>query len=633
MLLAWSFDEYLWRLPDVMQIFLAIWLFAVGSCVGSFINVVALRLPAGMSIARSGSRCPVCLHGIRWHDNVPLLGWLLLRGRCRDCGTWISVRYPLVELLTGLLFLTLGMGEGLIAGRNLPRPPAAAPWFHLAPQQYWSLYAYHIVVLVTLLTAALIQFDRKRVPRQVFFPALVAGLASPLFLPWLHPIPVCSLAEAPAWFLGASNALWGLLAGGVMGACIAPVARRSLQERWWERPEWWAAALCGLFLGWQAVGGVVLAAAVGYGAVVTISRFRPHWGAGPWCGYLTLAGLLYIIQWRHLVEQFPALGTCGNAGVAGLLALSAGGLSLVTARWVRHPRAAALAATRPSGQGEIMTPADSHEKLKAILASPSYLPVEYDAHFLQQPELRAVRVQLELLKPELGFSREGVNSTIVVFGGTQIFEAAAAQTELDRARAALAEAPADAQRQRAVRRAERIVAKAPYYEAARAFAQLVSQKCQIEGQRNYVIVTGGGPGIMEAANRGAYEVGAKSIGLNITLPLEQMPNPYITPNLCFQFHYFAMRKMHFLMRAKALVVFPGGFGTLDELFDALTLRQTQRMQEIPIILFGRAYWNHVIDFQFLADEGVIADQHLDLISYAETPEEAWNVIAQFHRHA
>jgi uncharacterized protein (TIGR00730 family) len=138
---------------------------------------------------------------------------------------------------------------------------------------------------------------------------------------------------------------------------------------------------------------------------------------------------------------------------------------------------------------------------------------------------------------------------------------------------------------------------------------------------------------MEAANRGAHEVGAKSIGLNISLPAEQVPNRYITPELCFQFHYFALRKMHFLMRAKALVVFPGGFGTLDELFDALTLRQTRRMQEIPIILFGRDYWQRVIDFQFLADEGVIADGDLDLFSFAESPEEAWNIIAKFHRHA
>ena len=280
-----------------------------------------------------------------------------------------------------------------------------------------------------------------------------------------------------------------------------------------------------------------------------------------------------------------------------------------------------------------MTSVDPGEKLQTILSSPSYLPVEYDVHLLQSPELRAVRVQLELLKPELAFSREGVNSTVVVFGGTQIVEAQVAQRELERAQAALAESPEDPQRRRALQQVERIVAKAPYYEAAREFARLVSQRCQIDGQREYVIITGGGPGIMEAANRGAHDIGAKSIGLNITLPLEQVPNPYITPNLCFQFHYFALRKMHFLMRAKALVVFPGGFGTLDELFDALTLRQTQRMQEIPIILFGREYWNHVIDFQFLADEGVIADAHLALISYAETPEEAWHIIARFHHHA
>ncbi|MEK6239582.1 MAG: LOG family protein, partial [Planctomycetales bacterium] len=135
---------------------------------------------------------------------------------------------------------------------------------------------------------------------------------------------------------------------------------------------------------------------------------------------------------------------------------------------------------------------------------------------------------------------------------------------------------------------------------------------------------------MEAANRGADDAGAKSIGLNITLPAEQEPNAYITPELCFQFRYFALRKMHFLLRAKALVIFPGGFGTLDELFDALTLRQTQRMQEIPIILFGREYWDQAINFQFLADEGVIADKHLDLLQYAETPEEAWEKILQFH---
>jgi len=627
--LAWLFDEILLHLPDIMQVFLGAWLFAVGSCVGSFVNVVALRMPLGIGIARSNSRCPVCLHPIRWYDNVPLIGWLMLRGRCRDCGTWISVRYPVVELLVGLLFLAVALGEGLVGGRNLPAPPDAPRFYHLMPIEYWSIYAYHMAMLVTLFTATLIEFDAHPVPRPVFYPALLVGMAAPLLCAWLHPVSVCVLAGAPGWFVGASDSLFGLLAGVLMGGCVWPVVRRSVGQRFWERSEVWATALCGAVLGWQAVVVVVLIAAVGYLTAVTVSRFTARFGVGPWSGYLTLAALAFIINWGHLVERFPALGSRVHVGVLGALALAAYGVSRVTVPWVPTRRVTAPAFT---GRGDDMTPADAGEKLKAILASPSYLPVEYDSHFLQQPELRPVRVQLELLKPELGFSHERVNSTVVVFGGTQVVEAEAAQRQFERCQAELAASPDDLRLQRAACKAERIVAKAHYYEAARQFAQLVSKKCQSRDQCDYVIVTGGGPGIMEAANRGAYEIGAKSIGLNITLPLEQMPNPYITPNLCFQFHYFAMRKMHFLMRAKALVVFPGGFGTLDELFDALTLRQTQRMQEIPIILFGRDYWQQVIDFQFLADEGVIADAHLDLVSYAETPEEAWNIIGQFHRH-
>jgi len=166
-----------------------------------------------------------------------------------------------------------------------------------------------------------------------------------------------------------------------------------------------------------------------------------------------------------------------------------------------------------------------------------------------------------------------------------------------------------------------------------SFARIVSIDNQCEDQRDYVVVTGGGPGIMEAANRGAFDVGCKSIGLNIKLPAEQQPNPFITPELCFQFKYFALRKFHFILRAAAVVLFPGGFGTLDEMFETLTLRQTHRMQPVPIILFGHDYWSKVLDFQFLADVGVIADHHLDLFTYAETPEEAWQQILDFHaRH-
>jgi hypothetical protein len=259
---------------------------------------------------------------------------------------------------------------------------------------------------------------------------------------------------------------------------------------------------------------------------------------------------------------------------------------------------------------------------------------EKDVAFLARSELRPVRLQLELLKPELTLTEQKVHSTIVVFGGTQIVEQAEAQSRWRAAKEELARHPSDPALKRRVFRAERILAKAHYYEEARQFARIVSAACQAPGAAcNYVIVTGGGPGIMEAANRGAYDVGAKSIGLNITLPAEQVPNPFITPELCFQFHYFALRKMHFVLRAKALVIFPGGFGTLDELFEVLTLRQTQRMQDIPIILFARSYWDKVINFQQLADEGVIADEHLDLIEYAETPQEAWDKVREFHQHA
>lgn len=268
---------------------------------------------------------------------------------------------------------------------------------------------------------------------------------------------------------------------------------------------------------------------------------------------------------------------------------------------------------------------------EAIANSPSYILAERDTDFLARRELRPVRMQLELLKPEMAFVENNVESTIVVFGGTQVVERSQAELRLAEAEAEVAQAPHDAAAHRKLARAKRIAAKTHYYDQAREFAMIVSQQCQCPGHCDYVVVTGGGPGIMEAANRGAFDVQAKSIGLNITLPEEQQPNPYITPELCFQFHYFALRKMHFLLRAKALVIFPGGFGTLDELFDALTLRQVGRMQEIPIIMFGKEYWSNVIDFQFLADEGVIRDEHLELIAYAESATEAWEQIQAFYR--
>jgi len=274
---------------------------------------------------------------------------------------------------------------------------------------------------------------------------------------------------------------------------------------------------------------------------------------------------------------------------------------------------------------------EKQKNLERILHSPSYRVAYKDVDFLSDPRLRPARMELELIKPELTFQEQKVRSTIVVFGSTRIVEPAVAKRNLELAKAMLADTPDDPRRRRAVAQAERIVAKSHYYDVARQFARLVSSACQREGKCDYVVITGGGPGIMEAANRGAYDVKAKSIGLNIRLPREQQPNPYITPELCFQFHYFAMRKFHFILRAKALVVFPGGFGTLDELFDALTLRQTGRMQDIPIVIFGREYWDRLIDFQFLADEGAIDDKDLDLFRYADSAEQAWDMIQGFHR--
>lgn len=273
------------------------------------------------------------------------------------------------------------------------------------------------------------------------------------------------------------------------------------------------------------------------------------------------------------------------------------------------------------------------ENLQKILHSLSYRVAYQDVDFLMEPEMRAARMELEELKPELYLEKNNIRSTIVVFGSTRIIEPALAKAQFEQAKSRLADTPKDIRRKRAAARAEELCKLSHYYDVAREFARLVSQAGQTDGDNEYVVVTGGGPGIMEAANRGAFEVGAKSVGFNIHLPHEQQPNPYITPELCFQFRYFALRKFHFLLRAKALVVFPGGFGTLDELTDALTLRQTGRMQEIPIIMFGREYWNRVIDFQFLSDSGTIEDGDLDLFRFAETAQEAWKMIQQFHRHA
>lgn len=268
--------------------------------------------------------------------------------------------------------------------------------------------------------------------------------------------------------------------------------------------------------------------------------------------------------------------------------------------------------------------------LEAMLSSPSYVLADDDHELLERQEMRGVRMMLELQKPEMALQEEKIHSTVIVFGGTQIIEHSAAQRRLTEAQKTAAAKPGDTAAAREVARSEQLVSLSHYYDEAREFARLVSIDHQCETRREFVIVTGGGPGVMEAANRGAFDVGCKSIGLNIRLPSEQHPNPFITPELCFQFRYFAIRKFHFILRAAGVVLFPGGFGTLDELFEALTLRQTHRMQPAPIVLYGRDYWKSVIDFRKLADYGVISDAHLDLFTYADTPEAAWRTIVDFN---
>ena len=265
------------------------------------------------------------------------------------------------------------------------------------------------------------------------------------------------------------------------------------------------------------------------------------------------------------------------------------------------------------------------ETAKAAISTPqtehpAYRLAFQDLDFLLREDLRPVRFQLELLKPELIFEEAKIASTFVFYGSARI-------PEPDKAQAMLDLASDEAGR----RRAESLVAKSKYYEIARELARITSRLPRDErGMRHFVVCSGGGPSIMEAANRGAADVGAESVGLNIVLPHEQAPNPYVTPSLSMQFHYFALRKMHFLLHARALAAFPGGFGTFDELFELLTLIQTGKIAPIPVLLFGRAFWDRVVNFEALVEEGVISERDLDLFTYVETAEEAWEVVRVFY---
>ena len=253
---------------------------------------------------------------------------------------------------------------------------------------------------------------------------------------------------------------------------------------------------------------------------------------------------------------------------------------------------------------------------------PAYKLAFQDQDFLLREELRPVRFQLELLKPSLLLDEAGVGSTLVMYGSARIPPPEAVEKALEGAK----DLPED---ERKV--VERLAEKAKYYEEAYKLARLASEKSIIElGKRQFVVTSGGGPSIMEAANKGASDAGAESIGLNIVLPHEQAPNPYVTPYLSFQFHYFALRKMHFLLRAKAVAVFPGGFGTFDEFFELLTLIQTGKMKPMPILLFGKDFWTRVINWDAFVEEGTISARDIELFKWVETADEAWDYIASFY---
>ena len=264
-----------------------------------------------------------------------------------------------------------------------------------------------------------------------------------------------------------------------------------------------------------------------------------------------------------------------------------------------------------AARAQLSTPQTEH---------PAYRLAFQDMEFLLREDLRPVRFQLELLKPSLLLDEANIASTFVIYGSARIPEPEKAEVLLDLA-----------QDDKARAIAERIVAKSHYYDVARELAFHASQfPDDLNGKRHFVVCSGGGPSIMEAANRGANEAGAESIGLNIVLPHEQAPNPYITPELCFQFHYFGLRKMHFLMRSVAIVAFPGGFGTLDEMFELLTLIQTGKIEPIPVLFYGREFWDRVVNWDALVEEGVISERDLDLITFVETAEEGWNVVKKFY---
>lgn len=274
------------------------------------------------------------------------------------------------------------------------------------------------------------------------------------------------------------------------------------------------------------------------------------------------------------------------------------------------------------------------ESLRSITELSSLKAYE-DVQFLKSDHCRSIRLQLEYLKPDVIMSNYQIESTIVIFGSARTLAPETAEELLAKARQQLAAAPNDAAAQLAVKQAEQKVYDSRYYQLARDFAALVTRECQSRGEdcRKYVVITGGGGGIMEAGNRGAADEGGITAALNITLPFEQHPNPYITPELSFMLHYFSIRKIHFLKRAKVLCCLPGGFGTMDELFEALTLIQTHKITPMPVLLFGREFWEKLINWELFVERGLISPEDLDLFTYCETPEQAWEEVVRFYERS
>ena len=278
----------------------------------------------------------------------------------------------------------------------------------------------------------------------------------------------------------------------------------------------------------------------------------------------------------------------------------------------------------PRSLADAWSDLQAHADAGTPLEANAYRLAFADPEFMLRRETRGIRMQLEMLKPDLAQREQGIENTVVVFGSARFSSMEDAQRIMDQARAGT-----DAS---AVKQAERHLRNAHYYEQARQFGHLVASNCVNMPERDrFYICTGGGPGIMEAANRGASEAGAPTIGLNIALPHEQAGNRYLTPSLSFKFHYFALRKMHFMMRAKAMVAFPGGFGTLDELFEVITLVQTRKSKPIPIILFGSEYWKRLLNMDVLVEEGAISPEDLNLFQYTDDPQQTWDLIEAFYK--